>query len=414
MRDASVDRPIVVVGFGADVVRGVLGEGYDYAVQEQQLGTGDAVRSALEFLPDDSDWVFISPGDTPAVDGELFLRLLKAAADAGADSAIGVVKLDNPGSYGRVILGKGGVEQIVEARDCTPAQLAVQTVNTGHYVIRASLLKEVVPKFSAENDQREYYLTDFVKLATEEGCAVAPAMFDSMDQAIGVNDRWQLAEAAGIIRNRLLKELAESGVTIVDPASTYVEAGVRVGPDTVLLPNTFLEGATSIGSRCLIGPSTRLIDSVVNDDSTVHMSYLNTATVDAECSVGPFAHLRPGTRLHRGVKVGNFVEIKNAEVEENAKVPHLSYVGDASVGAAANIGAGTITCNYDGKKKHRTEIGAGVFVGSNSTLVAPLNLGHGCFVAAGSVITKDVPPDALAFGRARQEIKADWAKRWRE
>jgi bifunctional UDP-N-acetylglucosamine pyrophosphorylase/glucosamine-1-phosphate N-acetyltransferase len=414
MREAGVDRPIVVVGFGADVVRGVLGEGYDYALQEQQLGTGDAVRSALELLPEESDWVFISPGDTPAVDAELFLRLLNTAEAARADAAVGTVKLSDPGSYGRVILDEGRVKQIVEARDCNSEQLSVQTVNTGHYVIRATLLKKVVPKFSAENDQREYYLTDFVKLANEEGCSVVPAMFDSMDQAIGVNDRWQLAEAAHIIRFRILKEIAESGVSIIDPASTYIESGVRIGPDTVILSNTFLEGATSIGANCLIGPSTRIIDSVVNDGSTVHMSYLNTAIVDAECSVGPFAHLRPGTRLHRGVKVGNFVEIKNAEVEENAKVPHLSYVGDASIGAASNIGAGTITCNYDGKKKHRTEIGTGVFVGSNSTLVAPLNLGDGCFIAAGSVITKDVPPDALAFGRARQEIKADWAKRWRE
>ncbi|CAN5372966.1 bifunctional UDP-N-acetylglucosamine diphosphorylase/glucosamine-1-phosphate N-acetyltransferase GlmU [soil metagenome] len=410
LREAGVEKIVVVIGHGADKVREALGDGYLYAVQDPPQGTGDAVRVALEVLGNWDGPILVSSGDTPLQTGDALRRLADRQRDTGAGCAMATVELADPTGYGRVIFDGGRVMGVVEQKDATPEQRLLREVCVSVYAFDGLRLATAIPKLTPNNVQGEYYLTDVPALV---GDAVAER-FDDPSLFIGVNDRWQLAEAEAMLRTRILRKHALNGVTILDPAATYVGVDVEIDADVKLLPNCILEGKTKIGRECEIGPSTRLTNATVLEGAHVQYSVITDSTVGPRCRVGPYANLRMSTVLAEGVKIGNFVEIKNSQLATKVSVAHLTYIGDASVGERTNVGAGTITCNYDGVRKHRTEIGANVFVGTNSTLVAPVSLGDGSFVAAGSVVTKHVPADAMAFGRARQETREGYAKTWRE
>lgn len=415
MMEAGLDRPIVVVGHGGDLLMQALGPAYDYAWQREQHGTGHAAMMAADALrASNADLVIIAPGDTPLLSASVFKELTDRHLAAGAKATVATAILDDATGYGRIVRDEHGPTRIVEHKDATPDERKIKEVNAAIYVFDVETLLAVLPTLSNENEQGEYYLTDVIAAIRARGDKVEGVAFDDHDIMRGVNDRWQLAEAAKVLRLRVLKKHAISGVTIVDPDTTYIEPDVVIGPDSTIEPGTILEGSTTIGSSCHIGPNTKIQDSSLGEGCVVLMSHLNGATMLDGSRCGPFANLRPGAVLGEQTKIGNFVEIKNAKLGAKVAVSHLSYLGDGDVGDNTNIGAGTIFCNYDGFLKHRTVVGEGVFVGSNSTLVAPITIGDGALIAAGSVVTKDVPADALAMGRARQEVKEGWVVEWRQ
>lgn len=414
MRGAGVERPVVVVGHGAELVEKALGPGCDYALQAEQQGTGHAVMAARGLLGGHEGPLLVAAGDTPLLSAETLAGLVEAQRSTGAAATLATFTLEDPFGYGRIVRKNGKVAAIVEQKDCDDDEAAIDEVNAAVYCFDGGTLFRELPRLQNENAQREYYLTDIVARLVGEGHGVEAVVFDDESEFLGVNDRWQLAEASWLMRLSILGEVAANGVTVVDPGSTHVGADVEIGPDTTILPGCVIEGKTKIGSRCQIGPSCWIKDSVIGDSCRVFMSHMERATMEAGSRCGPFSNLRPGARLGSQVKIGNFVEVKNSDLAHGVSASHLTYIGDANVGEGTNVGAGTITCNYDGFTKNRTEIGKGVFVGSNSTLVAPVKIGDGAFVAAGSVVTKDVPEDALAVGRSRQENKEQWAKSWRK
>jgi bifunctional UDP-N-acetylglucosamine pyrophosphorylase/glucosamine-1-phosphate N-acetyltransferase len=413
MQGAGAEKVILVVGHGADAMKQAFGDRYAYALQPEQLGTGHACRCALSEIEGIDGSVLVGTGDSPLVTSEAMSALVARRSETGADMVIGTCVLDDPSGYGRVVRDASGATRIVEHNDATPEERDVKEINAAFYCFTADALRKQLPLLSNSNAKGEFYLTDLAEMISCSGGKVETMTFDDADLMRGINDRWQLAEAAGILRSRLLKKHAMNGVTIVDPATTYVDFDVAIGEDAVIEPMTHLEGFTRIGTGCKIGPLTRITDCEIADGCTVFMSHLATATVGAGTRIGPYANVRPHTKIGAGVKIGNFVEVKNADIGDGSSLSHLTYVGDATLGKEVNVGAGTITCNYDGFAKHRTTIGEGVFVGSNSTLVAPVQIGDGSFIAAGSVITEDVPADSLAVGRSRQVIKEGWASRWR-
>ncbi|MCW5937991.1 MAG: bifunctional UDP-N-acetylglucosamine diphosphorylase/glucosamine-1-phosphate N-acetyltransferase GlmU [Fimbriimonadaceae bacterium] len=416
VRQAGVEKPIVVVGHDAETVVATLQDGtHQFVEQREQLGTGHAAMMAVDLLKGHDGPVLVTPGDTPLLSGETLAELVKTFTDEGAQAAVASFVTFEPGSYGRVVRDEEGhVSGIVEAKDATAEELEIKEVNAAVYCFDCATLLRHLPNLQKGNAQGEYYLTDVIAAIRGEGGKVVATCFDDPDEFMGVNDRWQLAEASRIMRLRVLRRHALNGVTIVDPSSTYIGAGVQIGPDTLVHPMTVIDGDTRIGSGCTIGPNAWVKDSAIGDGCQVFMSHVDQAEMADGARCGPFSNLRPGTRLGARVKIGNFVEIKNGQIGEDAAVSHLTYIGDASVGARTNVGAGTITCNYDGFAKHRTEIGADTFIGSNSTIVAPRTIGDGAMVAAGSVVTEDVPDDAMAVGRARQVTKEQWVASWRQ
>ena len=415
MKQAGVERPIVVVGHEGDLLIGALGDSYDYVWQREQKGTGHATMMAQELLKDRAGSVLVAPGDTPLLSAAALQALAQEHLSANVDATIATVKLANPAGYGRIVRdGRGNVVKIVEDKDASDEIKLISEINSGIYCFKIKALFDVLPVLKNDNAQGEYYLTDIVREIDSRGGYVKPLLFNDPDLLVGVNDRWQLAEAAKSLRMRILRQHALAGVTIIDPDSTFIGVDVQIGVDTVIEPTTVIEGSSTIGAGCHIGPTTKIIDSTIGANCTVLMSHLNQATMLDSSRCGPFANLRPGAVLGEKVKVGNFVEVKNASLGSGSAVSHLSYIGDGKVGENTNIGAGTIFCNYDGFSKHLTEIGANAFVGSNSTLVAPVTIGEGAMIAAGSVITKSVPADALGIGRGRQENKEQWAAQWRK
>ena len=415
MKAAGVERPIIVIGHGGELIQEALGDAYDYAWQHEQLGTGHAALMAKDFLADHHGPVIVAAGDTPLLQGETFQELFQAHQAAGATATLSTSILDDARGYGRIVRDSAGnPSRIVEEKDATPEQRAIREINVALYCFDCVTLFDILPTLSNSNAQGEYYLTDVLEAVQKQGGTLAAKIFEDPEVTVGVNDRWQLALAEKEMQRRILKRHAVSGVTLRNIDSISIEVDVTIGPDSVIEPGTVLAGKTSIGSACQIGPYTKIQNSTVGNDSTILASYVDRSEIGNEVWVGPYAQLRPKTNLADRTKIGNFVEIKNATLAEGAKVNHLSYIGDASVGVDTNIGAGTITCNYDGFHKNRTQIGAKAFIGSHSTLVAPLKIGSGAIVAAGSVITHDVPDDAGAFGRARQETKEGWAARWRK
>lgn len=304
--------------------------------------------------------------------------------------------------------------KIVEDKDALPEELSIQEINTGTYCFNLKYLKEVLKNITLNNAQGEYYLTDAVGILRDQGLTVNAVIAEDFEETMGINSRSQLAEAEKMIRMRKMSCVMEDGVTIVDPSTTYIEQDVVIGQDTVIEPGTFLRGKTVIGAECTIGPNADIKDSIIGDKVLVNRTVMVEASVGDECNIGPFAYLRPGAELGRKVKIGDFVEIKKSVIGEKSKVPHLSYVGDAEVGRSVNIGCGTITCNYDGKHKYRTVIKDGSFIGSNTNLVAPVEVGEGAFVGAGSTITKDVPANDLAIARGKQINFSGWAAKKRQ
>jgi bifunctional UDP-N-acetylglucosamine pyrophosphorylase/glucosamine-1-phosphate N-acetyltransferase len=408
-------RTVVVVGFESDAVRAGLGTDIDYAQQTEQRGTGDAVRAALPQLEGFAGDVLVLAGDVPLLRPETLAALLQRHRETGAAATLLTAFLDDPTGYGRVVRHSDGtVGRIVEHRDATAEERAIKEWNPSIYCFKAAALLAALAEIRADNAQGEYYLTDTIGVLARAGSRIEAMPAADADEALGVNTQIELAHVRAIMTRRILDALMLAGVSIVDPASTYVDAGVAVGAGTILHPQTFLHAGASIGVECEIGPCTRISASQVGDRTTIAFSQVTGCKVGDDVRIGPFAHLRPGCNIGAGTKIGDFVELKNANVGEGVSAAHLSYIGDADVGSGANIGAGVVTCNYDGVRKHRTRIGANAFIGTNSTLIAPVSIEDGAYVAAGSPINEDVPADALAIARTRPVIKPEWARRWRE
>jgi bifunctional UDP-N-acetylglucosamine pyrophosphorylase/glucosamine-1-phosphate N-acetyltransferase len=394
----------VVVGHGAEAVRtACAGDDIDWVLQSEQLGTGHAVLQALPAIPDDAT-VLVLYGDVPLLRPETLAALV---ADA---PALLTAELDDATGYGRVL--RDAYDQlrgVVEHKDASEAQREIREVNTGVLAYPAALLKEYLPRVGNANAQGEYYLPDVLAMAVENGHGVAALRVEDAEDTLGINDRCQLATAERQLQARIAVQLMRDGVTLADPARIDVRGSLRCGRDVHIDVGCVFEGTVDIGDGARIGPHCVLRDCRVDAGATVHaMSHIDGATVGSDCNVGPFARLRPGTALAEGARVGNFVETKKAQVGAGSKINHLSYIGDAQLGAGVNVGAGTITCNYDGVNKHRTAMGDGVFIGSNSTLVAPLTIADGGFVAAGSTVTRDVPGEALAVARGKQRNIDNW------
>src|SRR4051794_13779806 len=405
---------IVVVDGPERRLADALPEGIELAVQEEPNGTGDAVRSAAGQIGRE-DTVLVLMGDVPLITAEAIEGLAGAHEESGAAATMATMELEDPTGYGRVVRASdGSVERVVETKapgDATSEEQAIREVNTGIYAFAGGDLLDALGRLSADNAQGELYLPDVLPLLRADDKLVGAHTITDSTLALGVNNRVDLARVRALAQARIHRDHALAGVTIVDPASTVVEAGVEIGRDTVVEPGTFLRGGTRVGERCAIGPLTTVIDSDVGDEARIVHSYLNGAELGANALVGPFAYLRPGARLRARAKAGTFVEIKNSELGEGTKVPHLSYIGDADIGPGSNVGAGTITANYDGANKHRTTIGSGVRVSVHTSLVAPVTLGDGAYTGAGSVITDDVPPGALGIARERQQNLEGYAER---
>ncbi len=404
---AGLEKPVVIIGHNAEKVRQAVGDRAAFALQEQQLGTGHAVRMAEPLLRGGTDYVLVISADMPLFRPQTLFQLVEIGqANPGPVTLLTVVQDDSHG-FGRILRNpEGKVQAIIEETQATPQQLAIKEVNVGAYCFQADWLWDALARIPL-SPKGEFYLTDTVGLAVADGLNVEAIVLTDAEEAIGINTRVHLAEAETILRRRILTQHMLNGVTIVDPLSTYIEVDVQIGQDTVIYPNTHLRGRTVIGEDCRIGPNTIIESSRIGDLCTILAAVLEEAVVDHEVEIGPFAHLRKGAHLGDGVHMGNFGEIKNSYLAPGVKMGHFSYIGDASIGEETNIGAGTITCNFDGKRKHRTEIGANVFIGSDTMLVAPLKIGEGARTGAGSVVTRDVEPFTIVVG-----VPAHFLKRW--
>ena len=413
--DAGVQRVLVVVGNPAEEVRGAIGvkdKRVAFCVQDQPLGTGHAVLSARRALQGIDGALLILNGDLPSLRASTVRAFLKFHVEAGAPLTLMTAMATEPGNYGRVIRNYNSeVSRVVEASDATPEEKQIQEINCGIYCAEIGPLFKNLKQATAENAQREIYLTELVEILKRNHQKVVAYRHPDADEVLGVNNRQELARAAKTLFQRKTAELMDAGVTIIDPACTYVDAAVKVGRDTVLYPLVFLEGGTVVGEGCRIGTGTRIADSKLADEVEVlNFCVIDRSTVGRGVRIGPFAHLRPETELAEGARIGNFVETKKSRVGRGSKANHLAYIGDAEIGAGVNVGAGTITCNYDGEKKHRTILEDEVFIGSDSQLVAPVRVRKGAYVGAGSTITKDVPPYGLAIARGRQVVIENWVK----
>jgi bifunctional UDP-N-acetylglucosamine pyrophosphorylase/glucosamine-1-phosphate N-acetyltransferase len=410
LREAGVDFVVAVTSPDGDDVRAAMGTDTAFVVQPEPHGTGDAVRYALPSLPGTGS-VLVLYGDTPLLRPETVGALVDGHAGAGAAASMLTAEIDDPTGYGRIVRGASGeVAGIVEQLECTPEQARIREINVGIYCFDGGLLGRYIDALEPRPPQNEYLLTDVVGLMLRDGLKIRTVPADAAEVS-GVNSRHQLSAVGEVLRRRELARLMDSGVTVLDPDSTFVHCGAKVGQDTVIHPQSYLLRGTVVGRRCRIGPGAYLEASEIGDGASVMFSTVEDSIVGEGCTIGPYAHLRPGTVLDREVKVGNFAEIKNSRVGAGSKVSHHSYVGDADVGRDVNIGAGAVFVNYDGRDKHRSEVGDGAFIGCNVNLVSPVRLGSGAYVAAGSTITDQVPPESLAIARERQRVILDWVKR---
>jgi bifunctional UDP-N-acetylglucosamine pyrophosphorylase/glucosamine-1-phosphate N-acetyltransferase len=396
---------VVVVGHGAEQVQNAIGEAARFVVQAEQLGTAHAALQAEKILKGECELVLIAYGDMPLLRAETLQALVdRQQANPGPLTLLTVVA-DDPRGFGRVVRGRDGtVAAIVEEAAATPEQLTIRELNVGAYCFRADWLWEALRRIPV-SQKGEYYLTDTVGLAAAAGLAVQALLHDDIAETIGINTRVDLADAAAALRRRINQSHMLAGVSIVDPATTYIDMGITIGQDTTILPNTLLQGKTTVGAGCRLGPNTIVRDAQIGDYCQVVASVLEGAVVEDGVDMGPYAHLRKGAHLGPGVHMGNFGEVKDSYLGPGVKMGHFSYVGDARIGANSNIGAGTITCNYDGVKKNPTEIGDEAFIGSDTMLVAPVRIGHRARTGAGAVVTKDVPDDTLAVGMPARAIR---------
>lgn len=410
--ETNPDQIITIVGHGAEQVKAQLGERSEYALQAEQLGTGHAVLQAASFLQGKEGTTLVISGDTPLLTTETLNNLFEYHQGKNASATILTAQAEDPTGYGRIIRDHIGiVEKIVEQKDTTPEEALVQEINTGTYCFDNQALFEALNKVGTDNAQGEYYLTDIIEILKDAGKTVAAYQTEDFDESMGVNDRIALAKANELMRQRINKMHMVNGVSFVDPATTYIDAGVEIGSDTVIEAGVQLQGKTVIGSDCVIGAHSRIVDSVIEDHVVVEHSVIEKSHVKSHADVGPFAHLRPKAEIGEGVHIGNFVEVKNAEIGKNTKVGHLTYVGDATLGEEINVGCGVVFVNYDGKNKHRTTIGDHSFIGSNANIIAPVEIAKNTSVAAGSTITEDIPEYAMAIARARQVNKEEYAKK---
>ena len=408
---AGASRHIVVTGFGGELVRERMGQqtGVEYVTQAQQLGTGHAVLQAEPQLQGFAGTVMVLCGDTPLLTGDLLKKLYDEHKAAKAEATVLTAIMPDATGYGRIIrAADGSVEKIVEHKDATEAEREVREVNSGIYCFEAKSLFESLHQVGNDNAQGEYYLPDVLEILKKQGKKIWAVAADDYESTLGINSRQQLAGAEQILRRRKNEELMAEGVTLMDPATTYVDSDVQVGRDTIIYPNTWLESGTVIGEECEIGPSVRFQNVTCGNRVVGQFCYAHDCRIDDGVALGQFNHIRPDSHLAEGVKMGNFVEVKNSSVGKGSKLPHLSYIGDCDMGSGVNMGCGTITVNYDGKTKFRTIIGNDAFVGCNSNLVAPVTVEDGAYIGAGSTITKTVPAHTLAIGRARQKNIEGW------
>jgi bifunctional UDP-N-acetylglucosamine pyrophosphorylase / glucosamine-1-phosphate N-acetyltransferase len=417
-RAAEPDHLAVVVRHERDLVAKHVGEvdpGAIVADQDDVKGTGRAAQCALDALPNDLEGtILVTYGDVPLLSGETLHQLVDHHAASGSAATVITANLENPTGYGRILRGgDDAVEGIVEQKDATPEQLAITEINSGIYAFDAAVLREALAQVTTDNAQGEKYLTDVLAIARAAGSRVSAHLIDDLWQTEGVNDRVQLARLGRELNRRITERWMRAGVTIVDPETTWIDADVTIGQDATILPNTQLLGATVVGADAVVGPDTTLNGTEVGERAEVKRTEALLAVIGPDATVGPFSYLRPGTVLGAKGKIGGFVETKNAKIGDGAKVPHLTYCGDATIGEGANIGAGTIFANYDGVAKHHTTVGAHSFVGSDSVLIAPVNIADGAYVGAGSAVTADVGPGQIAVARGMQRNIAGWVARRR-
>lgn len=404
------EENILILGHKKEEVLKVVGEDADYVVQTEQLGTGHAVLQAKDKLKDYDGDVMVLCGDTPLLREETLEELYKFHRDTDSVTTILTSIYDNPFGYGRIVKENGLVKAIVEEKEADAEIKKIKEVNAGVYCFKGRELFDALSKITNNNEKGEYYLTDVIGIQVGEGKKVQSFVLNDNIEILGVNSKVELAQASKVLRDRKNIDLMEKGAILIDPSVVYAEEDVVVGRDTVIYPGAILQGKTVIGENCQILGTTRIIDSTLGNDIKVESSVIEESILEDGVTMGPFAHLRPKSHLKEKVHVGNFVEVKKSTLEKGVKAGHLTYLGDAQIGEDTNIGAGTITCNYDGKNKFKTVIGKNSFIGSDSMLVAPVIIGENALVGAGSVITKDVPDNSLAVSRSKQIIKNDWRK----
>lgn len=417
LRELNPDRILVILGNQTELIKEQLGERYTYILQDPPLGTGDALKQILPYIKEYQETdVLVVPGDAPFINSCLLEEFAYSHQNSGCQASILTTIMDNPHGYGRIIRDENGsFVRIIEDSDLTSKQRTINEVNASVYIFQSSALLKYLPQIKNQNQQGEYYLTDIFEKMKLDNLGISVFCQEKNPEIfLGINNRKDLIKAAKLLKEKIIDGLLESGVTIIDPESTYIEENVSIEQDVIIYPFSFLMGNTVIKSDAIIGPGALIKNSVIGNGCKIYYSEIEETTLEQGVKVGPFSHLRPGTHVKKGAKIGNYAELKNSVIGENTKVSHVSYLGDSIVGEDVNIGAGTIVCNYDGEKKHPTIIEDEVFVGSNSTLIAPLRIGKGAYIAGGSVINNDVPPEALALGRGRQIIKEGWVKKRKE
>ncbi|SIS62192.1 bifunctional UDP-N-acetylglucosamine diphosphorylase/glucosamine-1-phosphate N-acetyltransferase GlmU [Salimicrobium flavidum] len=415
LNQLELSEIITVVGFGAETVQNQLGDSSEYVIQKEQLGTGHAVLQAGEYLADKKGTTVVVCGDTPLLTSETLEALLSHHEEKGAKATVLTAHAEDPHGYGRVLRsGNGDVERVVEQKDASREEAEVREINTGTYCFDNELLFKALSNVSNDNAQGEYYLPDVMEILQKEGEPISAYQMDDLKEALGVNDRVALSKAETFMRERINDRHMRNGVTIIDPSHTYIGADAVIGQDVTIHPGTTITDGTVVENDAELGPNSTVERSFIGEGTVVKQSFVSDSHVGKRVNIGPFAHIRPDSELGDGAKVGNFVEVKKAKFGQNSKVSHLSYIGDADVGEGVNIGCGTITVNYDGKDKHLTTIEDEAFIGCNSNLIAPVTVGKGSYVAAGSTINQDVPAESLSIARARQTNKEGYAQKMKK
>lgn len=408
-REAGADTVAAVIGHKAEMVSPVIGDSAKIVIQAEQLGTGHAVMQAAEYIRNAQGSVVLLNGDTPLITAGMIKKAIEYHEAQGNSATVITAVFDDATGYGRIVRGEdGSVLRIVEQKDASEAEKEIREINSGMYVFDGAALAAALNKLTSNNAQGEYYLTDTLEILRAEGKKIGGYTIEDNDEIRGINNRVQLSEAEAVMQKRINERHMMNGVTMIDPSSVFISADTEIGMDTVIASNVTLSGHTVIGKGCSIEMGCRIEDSVIEDGVTVLSSVILKSRIGAGTNVGPFAYVRPGCEVGKNVKVGDFVEIKNVTIDDGTKISHLTYLGDTDIGKNVNFGCGTVTCNYDGKDKFRSTIGDNVFVGCNTNLVSPVNVGSGSYIAAGSTITDDIPEKNLAIARARQVNKDNW------
>jgi len=408
----TLSKVVTIVGHGAEKVKSELGDKTEYALQSEQLGTAHAVMQAASFLENEEGTTIVICGDTPLITANTMSALLAHHQETNAKATILTANAEDPTGYGRIVRNQEGtVEKIVEHKDATDAERTITEINTGTYCFDNKELFKALNNVSNDNVQGEYYLPDVIEILQKEGKVISAYQTASFEETLGVNDRIALSQAEKIMKQRINKEHMRNGVTIIDPDNTYISVDAKIGRDTTIYPGTMIIGESVIGEECVIGPNTEIKNCNIDHKTTIRQSVAHDSKIGGEVQIGPFAHIRPSSHISDEVKIGNFVEVKKSTMGKGSKASHLSYIGDAEVGSDVNLGCGSITVNYDGKNKFLTKIEDGAFIGCNSNLIAPVTVGKGAYVAAGSTVTNDVPEKALTVARARQVNKENYVDR---